>query len=270
MEGTKTGVQPPPPLAVALAEAELAERVERLKSQRAGVQKAEREALNEDRLSKLHQEQRARASAFVDEDRKILAAEEKRLIDLRHEADLGRLQRAAEFEDLDKYITHIGAAPMAMKKSVEPVRGMRPQHYLEAEDLPEVIKKASTNQSSDKVLDEMVSLEAQAKDAGGGMSLEEFKKIEQRQCVRQIERLEIMRGKTEEEKGLTRLKMVLRLHRLARSIIARAKVARLRQERSVTEEKARKSIRAYGNEASTLRHPPVTRPIIYHENQSCV
>lgn len=250
MEGTKTGVQPPPPLAIALAEAELAERVERLKSQRAAVQKAEREALYEDRLSKLDQEQRARASAFVDEDRKILAAEEQRLIDLRHEADLGRLQRGAEFEDLEEYITHMGAAPVAMKKPVEPVRGMRPQHYFEAEDLPEEIRKAAANQSSDNVLDEMVSFEARAKAAGGGMSLEEFNKMEQRQCVRQIERLEIMRGKTEEEKGLARLKMVLRLQRFARSIVARTRVGRLRQERSMTEEKVGKSLRAYGIEAS--------------------
>lgn len=244
MEGTRIGGQPPPPLAIALAEAELTERVERLKSQRAAVQKAEREALYKDRVSKLNQEQCARASAFVDEDRKILAAEEQRLIDLRHEADLGRLQRGAEFEDLEKDIAHMGAAPVPMKKPLEPVRGMRPQHYFEAEDLPEVIRKAVANLSSDKVLDEMVSLEARAKAAGGGMSLEEFNKMEQRQCVRQVERLEIMHGKTEEEKGLTRLKMVLRLQTFARSIAARTRVSRLRQERSVTEEKVKKSPRA--------------------------
>lgn len=224
----------PAPLAIAEAEAKLAEKVDRLQSKRLAAEREEREALDERRATKFAQECAVRAEGFAEEDRKTLAAEERRLAELRRKADLGRLQRGAEFQEADEALgvkvapsaTTTGATPM-------PVRGMRPQHFGEQEDLPAGIKK-SLDRRADKVLDEMEGLEARAKAAGGGMNLEAFEKVEQRQRARQVERMEILHGQTAEEKSTTMLMMAVRLQMFARQRVARIRVARVKQARSAS------------------------------------
>ena len=230
----------PAPLAIAEAEASLAEKVDQLQSKRLAAEREEREALETSRVAKYGQERAVRAERFADEDRKTLAAEERRLAELRREADLGRLQRGAEFQEADEALgvrvppsatTTTGATPM-------PVRGMRPQHFAEQEDLPEGIKKA-LDRPADKVLDEMEGLEARAKAAGGGMNLEVFERVEQRQRARQVERLEILHGQTADEKSATMLMMAVRLQMFARRTTAMMRVARLKRDRSASKERVR-------------------------------
>eukprot|EP00903_Cladosiphon_okamuranus_P015481 g14292.t1 len=227
----------PEPLAIAEAEAKLAEKVDRLQSKRLAAEREENETLHERRATKFEQERTVRAEGFAEEDRKTLAAEERRLAELRREADLGRLQRGAEFQEADEALglkvasssATTGATPM-------PVRGMRPQHFTEQEDLPAGIKK-SLDRRADKVLDEMERLEARARAAGGGMNLEAFAKVEQRQRARQVERLEILHGQTAEEKRTTMLMMAVRLQMFARQRVARMRVTRLKQARSASKER---------------------------------
>lgn len=256
MEGiTSNSGDPPPspphrrlpaPLAVAEAEAELAEKVDRLQSRRAEAERAARETLNEERAEKFGRERASRAEGFAEEDRKTLADEERRLAELRREADLGRLQRGAEFQEKDDALaaavgTSAMQSPAALRTTGAtpmPVRGMRPQHLAPQEDLPESIKK-SLNVPADRVLDEMAGLEARAKAAGGGVgvNLETFEKVEQRQRALQVERLEIFHGQTAEEKSATMLMMAVRLQMFARQKVARMRVARLRQARSMSKER---------------------------------
>ncbi|CAB1101509.1 unnamed protein product [Ectocarpus sp. CCAP 1310/34] len=230
----------PEPLAVAVAEAELAEKVDRLQFNRLAAEREQNEALNDERASKFERERAARAKGFVEQDRLTLEAEKRRLAELRREADLSRLQRGAEFDENDEVLAvaprrsapaeTTGATPM-------PVRGMRPQHFTEQEELPASIKK-SLNRPADKVLDEMQRLEARAKAAGGsGMTLEAFERVEQRQQVRQIERLEILHGQTAEEKAVTMLAMAVRLQMFARQRLARMRVERLKYALSTSQEK---------------------------------
>ncbi len=228
----------PAPLAVAEAEAELEEKVDRLRSRRLEAEREAREALDAERAQKFGRERASRAEGFAEEDRRALATEERRLADLRREVDLGRLQRGAEFQEKDDVLAAaVGAtakpAPaLTTGATPMPVRGMRPQHFVPQGDLPESIKK-SLNVPADRVLDEMAGLEARAKAAGGAVNLEAFEKVEQRQRARQVERLEILHGQTIEEKSATMLKMAVRLQMFARQKIARMRVARLAHARSV-------------------------------------
>ncbi|CBN77304.1 conserved unknown protein [Ectocarpus siliculosus] len=230
----------PEPLAVAVAEAELADKVDKLQSKCLAAEREQNEALNEERASKFGRERAARAEGLAEQDRLTLEAEKRRLAELRREADLGRLQRGAEFHENDEVpaveprrsaaAETTGATPM-------PVRGMRPQHFTEQENLPESIKN-SLDRPADKVLDEMQRLEARAKAAGGsGMTLEAFERVEQRQQVRQIERLEILHGQTAEEKAATMLAMAVRLQMFARQRLARMRVERLKYALSTSQEK---------------------------------
>lgn len=224
--------QLPAPLAIAEAEAELAEKVDRLQSKRLAAERRERESLEESRAVKFGQERAARVKGFAAEDKKALAAEERRLAELRREADLGRLQLGAEFQEADEALGVRAAASSATTGATPmPVRGMRPQHFAAQEDLPEAIKK-TLDRPADKVLDEMEELEARAKAAGGGMKLEAFERVEQRQRARQVERMEILLGQTAEEKSATMLMMAVRLQMFARQRVARMRVARLRLARS--------------------------------------
>ncbi|CAM9369377.1 unnamed protein product, partial [Ectocarpus sp. 12 AP-2014] len=230
----------PEPLAVAVAEAELADKVDRLQSKRLAAEREQREALNEERASKFGRERAARAEGLAEQDRLTLEAEKRRLAELRREADLSRLQRGAEFDENDEVLAvapRRSAAAETTGATPMPVRGMRPQHFTEQEELPESIKN-SLDRPADKVLDEMQRLEARAKAAGGrGMTLEAFERVEQRQQVRQIERLEILHGQTAEEKAATMLAMAVRLQMFARQRLARMRVERLKYALSTSQEK---------------------------------
>ncbi|CAN0307929.1 unnamed protein product, partial [Ectocarpus sp. 12 AP-2014] len=230
----------PEPLAVAVAEAELADKVDRLQSKRLAAEREQHEALNEERASKFGRERAARAEGLADQDRLTLEAEKRRLAELRREADLSRRQRGAEFDENDEVLAvapRRSAAAETTGATPMPVRGMRPQHFTEQEELPESIKN-SLDRAADKVLDEMQRLEARAKAAGGsGMTLEAFERVEQRQQVRQIERLEILHGQTAEEKAATMLAMAVRLQMFARKRLARMRVERLKNALSTSQEK---------------------------------
>lgn len=230
----------PEPLAVAVAEAELADKVDKLQSKRLAAEREQHEALNEERVSKFGRERAARAEGLAEQVRLTLEAEKRRLAELRREADLSRLQRGAEFDENDEVLAvapRRSAAAETTGATPMPVRGMRPQHFTEQENLPESIKK-SLDRPADKVLDEMQRLEARAKAAGGsGMNLEAFERVEQRQQVRQIERLEILRGQTVEEKAATMLAMAVRLQMFARQRLARMQVERLKYALSTSQEK---------------------------------
>ncbi|CAM9277713.1 unnamed protein product, partial [Scytosiphon promiscuus] len=241
----------PAPLEVAEAEAELAHKVERMRHDRLASEREQRDALDAGRATEFGQARAARAEGFAEEDRKALAAEERRLADLRREADLGRLQRGAEFEETEEALSGVAdryVAPATSKVDAAmgltgttgvtpmPVRGMRPQRYTEQENLPDSIKK-SLAKPSDKVLDDMEMLEARAKAAGGGINLQAFERVEQRQRVRQVERMEILHGQTAEEKSSTMLRMAVRLQMFFRQKIAKMRVARLRHARSASKEK---------------------------------
>eukprot|EP00752_Nemacystus_decipiens_P018599 g16677.t1 len=227
----------PAPLAVAEAEAGLEEKVKQLQSKRLAAEREERQALEDSRASKFGQESVARADRFAEEDRETLADEERRLAEIRREADLGRMQRGVEFQEADEALAVRAPPPAATTGATPmPVRGMRPQHFAEQEDLPEGIKKA-LDRPADKVLDEMEGLEARAKAAGGGMSLEAFERVEQRQRARQVERMEILHGQTAEEKSATLMMMAVRLQMFGRRTIARIRVTRLRRDRSATKER---------------------------------
>lgn len=231
MEGTISG-HPPTPLTVAEAEADLVEKLDRLQSKRLVSERNECEAQEEGITKQLGQEQAIRAASFTKEDREVLIVEERRLAEVRREADLGRLQRGIEFEEAEDALANVGAMVAATQDTAVPVRGMRPQHYNEEETLPDSIKQAVALLSADKILDEMEDLATRAKVSGKGLSVEEFEKVEQKQQVRQIERIEILHGQTAEEKKMTMLKMTLRLQKFARSKAARIRVARLREIRS--------------------------------------
>ncbi|CAM9159639.1 unnamed protein product [Ectocarpus fasciculatus] len=230
----------PEPLAVAEAEAELSDKVDRLQLDRLAAEREQREALNADRASKFGRERAARAEGLAEQDRQTLEAEKRRLAELRREADLSRLQRGAEFDENDEVLAvapRRSAAAKTTGATPMPVRGMRPQHFTEQEDLPEAIKK-SLDRPADKVLDEMQRLEARAKAAGGsGVTLEAFERVEQRQQVRQIERLEILHGQTAEEKAATMLAMAVRLQMFARQRLARMRVERLKYALSTSQGK---------------------------------
>lgn len=58
-----------------------------------------------------------------------------------------------------------------------PVRGMRPQHYTEAEDLPPGVKQAAAHKPADEVLDGLESLANRARAAGKGVNIEEFEQV---------------------------------------------------------------------------------------------
>lgn len=223
----------PAPLAIAEAEAELAEKVDRLQSKRLTAEREERETLERSRAAKFGQERAVRAEGFAEEDRNTLAAEERRLAELRKEADLGRLQRGAEFQEADEALGVRTASSATTGATPMPVRGMRPQHFAEQDDLPEGIKK-TLNRPADRVLDEMEELETREKAAGGRMNLEAFERVEQRQRARQVERMEILHGQTAEEKGATMLMMAVRLQMFARQTTARIRVARLKEARSTS------------------------------------
>lgn len=237
MEGIGSSSQHrlPAPLAIAEAEAELAEKVGRLQSKRLVAELEERGALEVRRTVQFGQERAVRTEGFAEEDRKALAAEERRLAELRREADLGRLQRGAEFQEADEALG-VRAAPASSATTgvtPMPVRGMRPQHFAEQEDLPGAIKE-TLDRPAEKVLDEMEALEARAKAAGGGMNVEAFERVEQRQRARQVERMEILHGQTVEEKSATMLMMAVRLQMFARRKVARMRVARLKHARSAS------------------------------------
>ena len=248
MQGTTSG-RPPPVGAVAVAEAELAERIDHLQSKRLAAGREERESFDAERAARFQREHVERSAGFAEEDRQTLAVEEARLAELRREADLGRLQRGAEFEEADVALATLlprgaeaeVAAPGELSSGgvAVPVRGMRPQHYREADDLPDGVKKAVQSRPADKVVDELEGLARRAKAAGGGMNLEEFENLEQRQRARQVERLEIFHGQTAEEKSSTMLKMVVRLQQFARLTLARRRVARLQAISSASKEKVR-------------------------------
>lgn len=266
MEGTAApDGRPPAPHTVAEAEAQLAGKVERLHFSRLTAEREKREAIEEGRARKFGQEHADRHATFAEEDQRLLEQEEKRWAELRGEADLGRLQRGAEFEETDDSIVDSGAVnkpvtttataataataatvAVAEVASVQakvgvpmPVRGMRPQHYREAEDLPDGVRQAAAPRPAENVLDELAGLEARAKAAGGGMSIEKFEKVEQRQRGRQLERLEILHAQTAEEKEEIVLEMTVRLQMFARCSIARTRVGRLRETRSFSKEKVR-------------------------------
>lgn len=228
------------PLAVAVAEAELADKVDRLQSKRLAAEREQHKALNEERASKFGRERAARAEGLAEQDRLTLEAEKRRLTELRREVDLSRLQRGAEFDENDEVLAvapRRSAAAETTGVTPMPVRGMRPQHFIEQEELPAAIKK-TLDRPADKVLDEMQRLEARAKAAGGsGMTLEAFERVEQRQQVRQIERLEILHGQTAEEKAATMLTMAVRLQMFARQRLARMRVERLKYALSTSREK---------------------------------
>lgn len=243
----------PAPLEVAEAEAELVDKVEGMQHNRLAAERDQREALDAGRAAEFGRERTARADSFAEEDRKLLAAEERRLAEIRREADLGRLQRGAEFEETEEALSGLvdrPPAPAVRKDGVAagaagttgatpmPVRGMRPQHYTEQETLPDGIKN-SLARPPDKVLDDMEMMEARAKAAGGGINLEAFERVEQRQRARQVERLEILHGQTEEEKSATMLRMAVRLQMFFRQKIAKMRVARLKHARSASKGKVR-------------------------------
>lgn len=247
MQGTTSG-RPPLVRVAAEAEAELAERVDRLRSERLAADREERESLDAERAARFGREHAERSAGFAEEDRQTLAAEEARLADLRREAELGRLQRGAEFEETDVALGALlprGAAAAAAAGAMSsggaavPVRGMRPQHYNEADDLPDGVREAVLPRPADRVVDELEGLARRAKAAGGGMNLEEFQNLEQRQRARQVERHEILHGQTAEEKSYTMLKMVVRLQKFARLTLARRRVARLRAVSSASKERVR-------------------------------
>lgn len=241
MAGTING-RPQDPLTVAEAEAELAERVERLQSKQLAAEREERDALEKERTRRFGQEQASRSASFAEEDRQALAAEERRLADIRREADLGRLQRGAEFGETDNALNNEGVTTVSESSTgatIAPVRGMRPQHYNEAEDLPDGVRQAAAPHPAENVLDEMEDLEARAKAAGRGMKVEEFEVLEQRQRARQVERLEILHGQTAKEKADTMLNMAVRLQIFVRSTIAKMRVARLRNVSAASTEKVR-------------------------------
>ena len=241
MEGTGNASRPLSSAVIVQEEAELAERVERLQSQRLKAQNVDSEVLDKDRASKIdwgHADHSV--VAFSEEDQRALAAEQNRLVHLRRTADLQRLQLGAEFEEVENDLTHAGAVTAYTTATTIPVRGMRPQHYFEAEDLPENIREITDHRSVDKVLDEMESLATRTKSESGEMRPEEFENSEQRQRAHHVERPATLCGITVEEKGFTRLKMVLRLQLFARSVIAWNTVARLRQARSASEQKVTK------------------------------
>lgn len=255
--------RPPAPLTVAKAEAQLAERVETLQLSRLAAEREKREDLEERRTRKFGREHADRRATFAEEDQRLLEQEEKRLAEVRKEADLGRLQRGAEFEEADDSIVDAGAAnkpttTTAVTRATAatvvvtgmvsanttvgvpmPVRGMRPQHYDEAEDLPNGVRQAAAPRPAENVLDELAGLESRAKAAGGGMSIGEFERVEQRQRARQVERLQILHGQTAEEKEAIMLEMTVRLQMFARCSIARIRVGRLRKTSSFSKEKVR-------------------------------
>lgn len=240
--------QPPSPLTVAKAEVDLEEKIRELESKKETFEREEKEALDQKRSERLGGEQARRANEFAEEDRQLLADEERRLAEIRRQADLGRLQRGAEFEETDAVLVCLGAAEppgpaklqagqalvgkqpvrqlleldrpkldgnpsdlsvntiasqaalaleaVAITGSEElesesipssapyPVRGMRPQHYTEAEDLPEGVKRVVAHQPAENVLDDLESLAARAKVVGQGTNIEEFEQVCQCWCAR--------------------------------------------------------------------------------------
>lgn len=216
---------------IALAEAGLAERVRHLQSQRAAADKIARVALNDGRAQRLGREHADRLLSYVDADQQVLAAEDRRLADLRRKANLSRLQRGADFEETDVLIgKETARVEPTITIAAVPVRGMRPQHYIKAENLPSGLDQIVGSHPADKVLDEMEELAAQARTAASGLTVEEFERVQQRQLARQVERLEILHGQSEEDKELTRGRMALRLQLFARSTFARARVYTLRRQ----------------------------------------
>lgn len=233
--------QPPSPLTVAKAEAELEEKILALQSKRDAFEREEKATLDQNRSERLGREQAKRANEFADEDRQLLAGEELRLAEIRRQADLGRLQRSAEFEETDAVLVGFGAvkpprqtraqgghvlvgkqhvgqsleldrskvegdAPnkitpsdssaitstsqpalaleaLEIEESEElkhvkvPVRGMRPQHYTEADILPKGVKRVVAHQPAENILDNMESLAARAQVAGHGANIEEFEQV---------------------------------------------------------------------------------------------
>lgn len=247
MKGTASTSEPhrlPAPLEVAEAEAELIAKIDRLQSKRLAAEREEREVLDEGRAAKFGQERNARAEGFAEEDKKTLAAQERRLAEIRREADLARRQRSAEFQEIDQKL--VGASIAATTGATPmPVRGMRPQHFVEQEDLPAGIKK-SLDLPAEKVLDEMEGLAARAKAAGGGMTVEAFERVEQKQRVQQVERMEILHGQTEEEKRVTMLMMAVRLQMFSRQKIARMRIAKLQHARSTSKGRVSLGLSRFG------------------------
>lgn len=226
---------PPPPLSIAQAEAELAERVDQLKSRKATLEQSSKMALEHARFQRFGNEPAKRAALFSGEDRALLEQEEHRLAEVRRQAVFGRLQRGAEFEETDEALIRSGAAePLgtvrpssvdqlertaptppreqlggispAMRETIAtittatkstapsfspagvsastttasatvPVRGMRPQHYVEAEDLSEGLRRAAAHQSAEHILDDLESLAARAKTAGKRANIEDFEQV---------------------------------------------------------------------------------------------
>lgn len=238
MKGTVTG-RTPNPLTIAEAEAEISEKVIRLEARQKALERAKREGFETEITRRFGEEQAIRAATFAGEDRRLLVKEKQRLEEVRENADLGRLQRGAEFEEIDEALVAEGAiTPMGAIQYSAPsgrsahhrvvVRGMRPQRYGEAEELPEGVKRAVEHIPADQVLDRLETLAARARTTGSGAKLEDFERAEQQQRARQIARLEILNGHTEGERSMIALDMALRLQQFARSALAKRKVARMR------------------------------------------
>lgn len=238
--GTATG-RAPSPLTVAEAEAELLESVEELRRRRQALEHEGRELWEAESARRLTEAQEARAAAFADEDRRLLAEEERRLAEVRRDADLGRLQRGAEFEEVDGALVAAGAVASseAGTRALHPVpvRGMRPQRYAEAEELPEGVRRAAEHRPLEGVLDDLEGLAERARGSGAGLTVEEFEKVEGQQRARQVERMVILRGQAEDEKRAITLGMALRLQRSVRCALARRRLARLRSSKIDSEAK---------------------------------
>lgn len=237
----------PSPLTVAKAEAQLLEKVTEMQSNRLTSEQENRRGLEAERARRLGEEQAKRATEFADEDQHMLAEESRRLAEVRKQVDLGRLQQGAQFEEIDEALIRAGVAGSIMSAaatppgvsvgSSAPVRGMRPQHYEEVEELPAGVKLAARHTPAESVLDELEDLAARARASGGGPRIEDFERAEHQQQVRQVERLGKLRGYTDEERNRMNLAMTMRLQMFARGVIARQRSARLRAANSNIKER---------------------------------
>ncbi|CAM9532239.1 unnamed protein product [Discosporangium mesarthrocarpum] len=157
--------------------------------------------------------------------------DEGRLTELTLQAELVRLQRGAEFEEID-------AAPQPRV----PVRGMRPQHYDVAVDLPQSITHPSGAVGADNVLDEMEDIAARAKNVGL-VNLEEYEAVERQLEVRQLSRVATLQKHTSEEREKLFSDVAQRIQRLTRGYMARKRVGDIRAVAKDAHEKSKAAAR---------------------------
>ncbi|CAM9236976.1 unnamed protein product [Choristocarpus tenellus] len=172
----------------------------------------------------------------LDKNGKLHIDEEQGLEELERKGELNRLQGGAEFEECNEVIVEATAVlPYGVGKEEGlggiptnvPIRGMRPQQYKAGEDLPVAISRPSEDLSVDNVIAEMEEKARRAKEVGVA-KLEDYMAMEKQQEAREVQRVAILlEYKLEEHDRLIMEKMALKIQRLVRGILGRARVRNL-------------------------------------------